>query len=92
MLSSVAAPVRETWSTSTTKTLAVANTSRRQLIVYNEGTQPVYLKYGTSASATSYTAVVAASGGYWEMPTPIYTGDVTAYSTNGAITMTTEGT
>jgi len=43
--------------------------------VYNDSTAVLYLKFGGTASATSYTVQVAA-GGYYEFPQPLYTGQV----------------
>jgi len=54
-------------------TLAAANSSRRGLIIANDADKALMLKYGATASATSFTVKVAA-GGYWEMPLPIYAG------------------
>lgn len=43
--------------------------------VYNDSTAVLYLKFGTTASATSYTVQVPA-GGYFEFPVPVYGGEV----------------
>jgi hypothetical protein len=43
--------------------------------VYNDSSAVLYLKYGTTASATSYTVQVPA-GYYFEFPRPIYDGVV----------------
>jgi hypothetical protein len=65
-------------------TLQASNANRRQLVVVNDSTAVLYLKYGSGASATSYTVKLAA-GDYWEMPLPAYTGIVTGIwaSANG---------
>ena len=57
----------------TSQTLLSANSGRKGAIVYNDSSEFLYLKYGGTASATSFTAKIAPSG-YWEMPQPIYTG------------------
>jgi hypothetical protein len=61
-----------------------ANAARRGLIIVNDqigaGTATVYVKYGTPASATSYT-VPLVPGAYWEMPTPVYTGRLDGFGT-----------
>lgn len=44
-------------------------------VVYNDSTAVLYLKYGATASATSYTVQIAA-GGYYEFPQPTYAGQV----------------
>jgi hypothetical protein len=43
--------------------------------VFNDSTQVLYLKFGATASATSYTVQLAASG-YYEFPQPCYSGQV----------------
>jgi hypothetical protein len=43
--------------------------------VFNDSTAVLYLKFGATASATSYTVQVAA-GGYYEFPQPLYAGQV----------------
>jgi hypothetical protein len=72
-------------------TLQASNASRRLLLVYNDSTSVLYLKYGSSASSSSYTVKLAA-GDYWEMPLPVYTGIVTGVwaSANGSA-LVTEG-
>jgi hypothetical protein len=53
--------------------------------VHNDSTAILYLKFGTTASATSFTAKVAPDA-YYEFPTPVYTGAVEGLwvATNGA--------
>ena len=48
-------------------TLASSNTSRLGLSIFNDSTQSLYVKLGTTASSTSYTVQIAA-GGYYELP------------------------
>ena len=57
-------------------TLASSDSTRGGMIIENNAGQTLYIKYGTLASVALYTATVPASGGYWEMPFPIYTGVV----------------
>jgi hypothetical protein len=59
------------------------------LILFNDSTAIAYVKYGTGASATSYT-VPMGPGAYWEMPAPVYTGQVNALwsAANGAMRIT----
>lgn len=60
-------------------TIAASNTARQALYIFNDSTEAMYVKYGTSASPTSFTVKLLA-GDFWEMPTrPIYTGELTAY-------------
>lgn len=79
-------------SSATAVTLQASNAARRSLIVFNDSTSVLYLRYGGTASSTSYTVKVAA-GGYWEMPLPAFTGAVSAIwaSANG-FAYVTEGT
>lgn len=56
--------------------LLVANTSRKGVILHNDSDQILYLKYGsTDATTTSYTYEIAPQA-HWEMPFPIYTGQL----------------
>jgi hypothetical protein len=66
-------------------TLKTANTARLGLLLYNESTATCYVKYGTGASATSYT-VQMGPGAYWEMPVQnaLYTGQVNGLWTAAA--------
>ena len=57
-------------------TVAGANPARRGLIVFNDADVAVLLKFGSAASATSFTDKVAA-GAVWYMEGPIYNGIVT---------------
>lgn len=66
-------------------TLASSSTSRRGMIVHNDSSQVLYLKYGTSASATSYAYKIE-PGVHWHMPMPLYSGTVTGIA--GAATGT----
>lgn len=43
--------------------------------VYNDSTAVLYLKYGATASTSSYTVQIA-SQGYYEFPQPCYNGQV----------------
>src|SRR4051794_24664239 len=58
--------------------LLAANTSRRGLALQNTDPQyGVYVKYGATATSTSFTAYIGPMG-YWEMPHPIYAGRIDA--------------
>lgn len=71
------AAVTEVAASATAVDLAAANTARRGLIVHNLSTSDtLYLKYGAGAAADSLTAVIA-PGERFEMPRPVYTGQVT---------------
>lgn len=74
----------------TASTVIVAsNANRRGLLVFNDSTANLYLKYGTGASATSFT-VPLGPGGFFEMPEPTFTGAIEgAWSAaNGAARVT----
>lgn len=65
--------VTQVVSSTTTVLLKAANTDRKGLFVSNDSTQVLYVKYGTTASATDYSVKIA-SQGYYEIPFPVYTG------------------
>lgn len=71
-------------SSASSVTLREANLGRLGFSVFNDSTQVLYIKYGSSASSTSYTVQVAA-GGYFEAPAPCYRGIITGVwaSANG---------
>lgn len=62
-------------SSATSVSLLVSNAAAKSRIIYNDSTQVLYVKYGTTASATSYTVQIAANG-FFEFPQPSYTGAV----------------
>lgn len=43
--------------------------------IYNDSTAVLYVKFGATASTTSYTVQIAANG-YYEFPQPVYCGQV----------------
>jgi hypothetical protein len=57
--------------------LLASTPTRKSFSVYNEATSICYLKFGTTASVTSYTVQIAA-GGFYESNDIIYTGEVDA--------------
>lgn len=62
----------------TTVTVLAANAARLGAMVFNDSAAAsLYLKMGASASTTSFTVLIAA-GGYYELPQPVYTGNLTA--------------
>jgi hypothetical protein len=85
---SSAAAVTSIASSATAVTLLTANANRKGATIYNESTSVVFIKFGTVASATSYTVQVAPSG-YYEIPFG-YTGIITAIWTtaNGSARIT----
>lgn len=66
---------------------AASNTNGRA--VWNDSTAVLYLKFGTTATTSSYTVQLAA-GAYYEFPQPTYAGQVDGIwaSANGAARVT----
>lgn len=62
-------------SSATSVTLFAANAGARGRTVTNDSTAVLYLKYGATASTTSYTVQLAA-GAHYEFPAPLYGGRV----------------
>ena len=60
-------------SSASSVTLQASNTSRRGWLCFNDSTQILYIKFGATASTTSYVVQVPPSG-YYELPLPAYTG------------------
>lgn len=61
-------------SSTTSQTIAAANSNRKGLTIWNKSTANLYIDFDSSAS-TSDAAVEIAGGGYYEMPFN-YTGIV----------------
>jgi hypothetical protein len=60
----------------TSGTLLASNTSRKQALFFNDSSASLFLGYTSSAvSATSYSVKIAPMG-YYEVPWPIYTGQI----------------
>jgi len=68
-LSNVAASI-------TSVTLLASNTSRVGAMIFNDSSAVLYVKFGSSASSTSFV-VRLNSNAYYELPAPCYTGIVT---------------
>lgn len=65
-----------TVATSTTSvTLFASNADRRQIYISNESNGTLYVKFGATASATSYTVLIPKNG-TWEGVLNTYTGVV----------------
>jgi hypothetical protein len=60
--------------TASSTTLLAANTSRKGATIHNDSTSILYVKFGTTASATSYTVKMVADA-YYEVPFG-YTGRI----------------
>ena len=73
-------------SSATSVTLQAANGKRLGWYVYNDSSAILYVKFGATASTTSFTVQIAA-GGQWAMPPgAVYTGIIDGIwaSANGA--------
>lgn len=62
-------------SSATNVTLLAANGNRAGVILVNDSTSTLFLKYGATATSSSYTYQIGA-GVTWEMPAPIYSGKI----------------
>lgn len=63
-------------SSATNVTLSAANTARKSWYVFNDSTQVLFVKFGVTASNSSFTVELVA-GAYYEMPgTAIYSGQI----------------
>lgn len=56
-------------------TFASSNTARKGLIVYNDTPGNLFIAYAATVSSTSFSYKVPA-GATWEMPIPVYTGQI----------------
>lgn len=68
-----AATLANVSSSASSVTVFSANAAAKGRALYNDSTQVLYLKFGATASTTSYT-VQLASGDYFEFPQPLYGG------------------
>lgn len=62
-------------SSSSSQQLLAANDSRHGVMAVNTDANACLLKYGSTASSTSFTVRIPANS-YWEMPQPIYRGRI----------------
>lgn len=72
---STSATLANVASSATNVTCLASNAARRGAGFFNESTQPMHLKWGATASLTSYTVRVE-GGGYYEMSAAGYSGIV----------------
>ncbi len=56
-------------------TLLSANSSRMGAMIYNDSTAILYVKFGTTASTTSFTVKLYPDA-YFNLPDPMYTGRI----------------
>jgi hypothetical protein len=62
--------------TAVVATILVANATRMGVILWNDGNNNVFVKLGAGATTASFT-VRLASKSEWELPFPVYTGQIT---------------
>jgi len=79
---------RVTASTASTQLLA-STAGRKGAYFYNDSTASMYLKFGTTASTTSFTVLMRPND-FFELPLPTYTGVIHGIwdATNGAAQVT----
>lgn len=84
-----AAAVTQVSSSASSVTLKAANANRRGLSIMNDSTAVLYVKFGATASTSSYTVKLLA-GDYFELPIPYYRGVVDGIwaSANGSALIT----
>ena len=62
-------------SSASSVTLFAASGNTNARVIFNDSTQVLYVKFGTTASSSSYTVQMAA-GAYYEFPQPVFDGRV----------------
>lgn len=60
--------------TASSTTILAANASRKRVVIVNDSTAALYLKFGATASATSYTYLLQGGDTYESPSIPVYTG------------------
>ena len=63
--------------------------TRKMATFFNDSTATAYLKFGAGATTTSFTVKILTTG-YFELPVPVYTGDIygTWNAVNGSMRVT----
>ena len=62
-------------SSASSTAIIASNAGRVGLMVFNTDANNLYLKYGATASTTSFTVIIGTNV-LWEMPLPVYTGAI----------------
>lgn len=92
----ITSPPQSSSAAITSVTAAAANTAllgadgtRKGVIITNDSTANLKLAYGSPATATNFSVLIA-PGGYWEMPAPVYLGALNGIwdAANGAARIT----
>ena len=89
MVKKASATLANVSGSSTNVTLLASSASRVGACFFNDSTSDMYLKFGATASTTSFTVKVLA-GGYFALTPPIYTGIIDGIwdTTNGTMRVT----
>lgn len=69
--------------TNTSVLIAAANPARRQLMVWNDGGNVVYVAFAATATTTAFTVRISPNQ-LWESTLNGYTGDVSAIRASGS--------
>ncbi len=69
------ATVTSVASSASSVTLFAANAAAAGRTIFNDSTAVLYVKFGTTASTSSYTVQIAANG-YYEIARPLFGGRV----------------
>jgi len=69
---------KETVTNTVAVVLAVANAARKGLILWNDGPADLLVSFGGTASATDFSIKIpgGASGNFYELKFPVYTGSI----------------
>lgn len=76
-------------ASATSVLLLATNANRRQALFFNDSTDILYIKLESTAATTSFTVKLVA-GAYFELPQPVYTGNIYGIwsGTNGSCKVT----
>lgn len=75
-INSTTATLSNIAGSATSVTLLASNSSRKVATIVNDSTVDLYVKFGSTASTTSYTVLMVPNA-YYEVPQPVYTGIIT---------------
>ena len=81
-LSAGSATLARVATSTTVATLLAASGTRRMAVIYNDAAGALYVKFGATATSTDFTVKIA-GGGYFELPSPMYTGAITGILDTG---------
>jgi hypothetical protein len=75
--SSASSAITSVAGSASSVSLLVSNAARKGFFIYNDSTKKMYLKFGATASATSFTVILQPDG-FYEHSSVIYTGAIDA--------------